>query len=129
MERPYCKCHSVVMTKNGKYWRCSVRKRSQERDGHYLRRYGISLAEYNEMLISQDSQCAICGNSSSVMGRGGLLGQGQRVRHLDIDHDHKTGAIRGLLCLRCNAGMGNMNDDPVLLRRAALYLEGGDADV
>lgn len=41
---------------------------------------------------------------------------------MHVDHDHATGAIRGVLCLNCNQGIGKFGDDPDLLRRAAVYL-------
>lgn len=55
-------------------------------------------------------ECIICGESQKLQ--------------LAIDHDHKTGRVRGALCSRCNLGLGHFRDDPELLRLAALYLEG-----
>jgi hypothetical protein len=61
----------------------------------------------------QITECIICGESQE--------------RQLAIDHDHKTGEVRGALCMRCNIGIGQFRDDPELLRLAALYLEGNCA--
>jgi hypothetical protein len=58
----------------------------------------------------QIKECIICGDT-------------QR-QQLAIDHDHRTGGVRGALCNRCNLGLGHFRDDPELLRLAALYLEG-----
>lgn len=66
--------------------------------------------EYRRMLASQGGACAICGVRP-------------RRRRLAIDHDHETGAIRGLLCGNCNLGIGHFADDPGLLQKAASYLD------
>lgn len=81
------------------------------RDRVVRKAYGISLDEYEAMLKRQDGRCVICGT------RGG------KGRKLAVDHDHKTGAVRALLCSPCNTSLGLMMDDPVRLRAAAAYLE------
>jgi len=78
-------------------------------------KYGISLEDYNRVLAQQGGVCAICG---SHPGR----------RPLDVDHDHKTGRIRGLLCESCNKALGLFRDDPSILRKAAEYVECCDLD-
>lgn len=55
----------------------------------------------------QQQECVICGNPATV-----------------VDHDHRTGHIRGALCHPCNAGLGFFRDDPTLLELAALYVQG-----
>jgi Recombination endonuclease VII len=77
-----------------------------------LRRYGLTWSAYQELLKKQDGKCAICGTGVTV---------GQ---NLAVDHDHKTGEVRGLLCSPCNLGLGAFADDPQRLRKAADYLEG-----
>ena len=77
-------------------------------------RYGLTEAQFLQMLEDQNGICAICGAES------GLL---TRKAKLAIDHDHATGAIRGLLCMSCNTALGNLRDDPALLRAAADYIE------
>ena len=74
--------------------------------------YGLSLAEYAVLLKTQDGKCAICG-----------VTPGERDKRLCVDHDHKTGEIRGLLCNGCNWSLGGFRDSADLLRRAAIYLE------
>lgn len=65
------------------------------------------------MLSIQNFSCAICGGNDF-----------ERIgRVLSVDHDHKTGKVRGLLCLTCNSGLGIFKDDPVLLKKASSYLE------
>lgn len=79
-----------------------------------LRRYGITPEDYDRMLEEQGGGCAICGNAANLWRPGCLL---------HVDHCHETGVVRGLLCDRCNMGVGYFNDDSVLLRLAAEYLE------
>lgn len=75
-------------------------------------KFSLSLSDYERMLAEQDGKCAICL----------LLIYEHRRKHFDVDHDHVTGAVRALLCARCNVCIGQMNDDPDLLERAAAYL-------
>lgn len=73
--------------------------------------YGIDADEYAQILKIQDGRCAIC------------LKRPRKVR-LAVDHDHRTQAVRGLLCSRCNHKLlGGANDSAIMLQRAASYLE------
>jgi hypothetical protein len=78
-----------------------------------LRRYGITVALYDELLARQGGGCAICGAPESGTARPSL----------SVDHDHATGEVRGLLCFSCNAGIGMLGDNPEHLRTAIRYLE------
>lgn len=73
-----------------------------------LNRLGITQEEFDGLLAEQQGKCAI----------DGCMGAAEH-----IDHDHKTGQIRGLLCGRCNPGLGLFDDDPAKLFAAAKYLE------
>lgn len=76
--------------------------------------YGLTWDEFDLIFATQDGRCAICGGKP-------------RKYRLSVDHDHKTGEIRGLLCSRCNHKLlGSANDDPARLRKAADYLEAYD---
>lgn len=77
--------------------------------------YKITLDEYDEMVTSQDGKCAICLKVETVTASG-------KVRRLAVDHDHTTGAVRGLLCMKCNRALGLMNDDAERIVRMASYL-------
>lgn len=81
-----------------------------------LKRIGLTYAEYLEMLEAQNGVCAICKNPE----RGTRLG---RTKELSVDHDHRTLAIRGLLCSACNTGLGLFRDSVEALRAAIRYLE------
>ena len=87
------------------------RYRDSEKNSQLMRTYGITLQDYNAMFEEQDGRCAICG-----------VHQSELKRALAVDHDHGTGEVRGLLCQKCNAGIGNLRDDASLLKRAACYL-------
>lgn len=78
---------------------------------HLLRTYGMTVEEYNRMFFLQKGSCPIC-NTKLLQGR---------TTH--VDHDHKTGKIRGLLCEPCNQALGLFRDDPQRCRNAAKYLE------
>ena len=74
--------------------------------------YGISQADYAEMLKTQGRGCAICGKTKAEEGM-----------RLSVDHDHDTGEVRGLLCGSCNRAIGLLRHDPELLRSATVYLD------
>lgn len=73
------------------------------------------MEQYDEMLKAQDNVCAICGSEETYV-RYGVVGK------LAIDHDHETGQVRGLLCSRCNSGIGLLGDDPERAQAAVDYL-------
>lgn len=76
------------------------------------RRYNLSLGLYHWLGRWQKRRCLICGEK-----------MGPSVA-LQVDHDHETGQIRGLLCRACNLGLGMFRDNQILMRRAIEYLEG-----
>ena len=75
-------------------------------------RYSIDYNTYNQMYAEQDGKCKICGDYRELGGHGGLL----------VDHCHITNEVRGLLCKKCNSGLGMFNDDKELLQRAIEYI-------
>lgn len=96
-----------------KDWRTgqSVTQRQVRTRARNLRHvFGLELYQYDAMLVAQSGLCAICGTPPTD-------------RRLAVDHDHKTGEVRALLCQLCNRALGHMKDDPELLRAAARYLE------
>ncbi len=79
----------------------------------HLKKYGLTLEEHDRLLEEQGGVCAICKGPSV----------GRRGQWFDVDHDHSTGEVRGLLCTNCNRALAALKDRPELLREAALYLE------
>lgn len=109
-ERQCRACGVVFVLDNLNRWYCD--KFCQRLYGR-IRRYGLTVSEYQAMLKAQDNRCALC-----LGDWRGWNGSGPH-----IDHDHVTGRVRGLLCGHCNSSLGRFGDDPALLRRAADYLE------
>lgn len=79
------------------------------KNGKLKFRYGITLEEYKRMLTTQSNKCAICSETFD--------------RDCNVDHSHKTGKIRELLCKKCNMALGYFRDNPLLCRLAANYLD------
>lgn len=82
-----------------------------QRDIHYRRRYGLSLAQYEAMVVARHGLCDIC---KQVPAKGRLV----------IDHEHATGMVRGLLCSNCNSAIGMFKDDVSLMKAGIQYVEG-----
>jgi hypothetical protein len=82
-----------------------------------IAKYGVTADEYDSLLQSQNGACALCGATE-----GRVMPDGRLFR-LFVDHDHKTGAVRGLLCSTCNSGIGQLGDDIEGLERALAYLK------
>jgi hypothetical protein len=82
------------------------------RQNHLIRKYGLTLVQYAELLAAQCGKCAICGAPESE----------QRHGVFNVDHDHLTGEVRGLLCWVCNHLLGAINDSTETLGAAIVYL-------
>jgi hypothetical protein len=95
------------------WYHANPEKIKQSRGKSRLRAYGLTPPEYDAMVSGQDNQCAIC-KSPAEMEKHGIL---------SVDHCHATGAVRGLLCSRCNHALGHLRDNPVVAHAAADYLE------
>lgn len=86
---------------------------STPRDRYLLEHYGIDEERYLEILAAQGGGCAICGAKRK-----------KGAPNLPVDHCHRTGALRGILCTRCNERLlTSARDKPEVLRAAAEYLE------
>lgn len=76
-------------------------------------KYGITQEQFDSLLKKQGFACAICGANNPSHSSGQWC----------VDHDHKTGAVRGLLCAHCNLGLGHLQDSISVLFKAIKYLE------
>jgi hypothetical protein len=85
-----------------------------------LRRYGITLKEYNELRKKQSYSCAVCEKNEKIVAQGRALTTDYA---LHVDHCHETKKIRGLLCTNCNTLLGKSYDDVKILKKAIEYLE------
>ena len=83
--------------------------RASARKGDYTSLSGITV-EQLAVIIQHQTSCEICGGKDSG-------------KELSVDHHHGNGRFRGMLCSSCNFGIGHLNDDPELIRKAAKYLE------
>jgi hypothetical protein len=83
-------------------------------DYKFRTRYGIDLADYEAMLLRQGGVCGICGTA--------YPGGRRAVKMFMVDHCHRTGRVRGLLCNRCNRCLGWLGDDLETVMRFARYL-------
>jgi len=75
---------------------------------HLRRSYGLSLEEYDSLVLLQEGRCALCESPALLLW---------------VDHNHDTQKVRGLLCPSCNSGLGFLREHPDLLRRAVQYLK------
>jgi cytochrome c peroxidase len=82
-----------------------------QRRAELKRLYGITLEDYADMFSKQNGVCAICKEECTTK------------KSLSVDHSHKTGKVRGLLCNGCNTSLGRFKDDVVVLKAAIKYLE------
>lgn len=79
------------------------------------KKYGLTKFQFEELLIDQNFQCAICDTK--------FEGNEKGYESICVDHDHETNEVRGLLCRYCNIGLGKFKDNVESLRQAANYLE------
>ena len=87
--------------------------------GHLRHKYGVSKDRYNQMLIEQDSRCDICRLPEVRIVN-------NKLHRLSVDHNHITNKIRGLLCHKCNTGIGLLRDDIAVVEAALIYLRLND---
>ena len=107
--RYYLKHSKQVIAKAAK-WRDANRERARRnwRNSRLKRELGIGIEEYQTLFVAQHGCCAIC--------------KKVQTSNLDVDHNHQTKTIRGLLCRSCNTALGSFRESPELLQEAIKYL-------
>jgi hypothetical protein len=108
---PYCKSCKTLYRK--KY---QEKNPDKIRNSWYKRRYNIDMEEYNEIYLLQNSKCKICDKEKE----NNISADHDR---LVVDHCHKSGEVRGLLCQKCNRGLGYFEDKIENLLSAVIYLD------
>jgi hypothetical protein len=117
-QRLYNETHrEAISTQRAERYR-KPRVRRQVRNANLLRLYGISIEDYERMVVEQNGMCAICG-TTEPKGRGGF----------HLDHDHVTGKNRQLLCTPCNTTLGLIKESVETLSAMIQYLERHNAPI
>ncbi|MET9902112.1 endonuclease VII domain-containing protein [Streptomyces sp. NPDC006446] len=106
--KPHSEWHRNSSASDGLSTRCKACRAIRAREDHLKRHYGLTEAQRDAMVASQKGLCVICLKAPAI----------------HVDHCHKTGSVRGVLCFNCNSAIGKLGDDPDAVRRAAAYLEG-----
>lgn len=107
---------------NRQWWARKRAKRIElnptlESDRNIKRKYGLTREDYNTKLEAQNFACKICGEKETAID-----GRTNKTKLLAVDHNHKTGKIRDLLCWRCNTAIGKINENLELLDKMKAYL-------
>ena len=115
-------CHKCYENKNISefYYSKHVKRHSHfcktcHKNNYLQRKYNITLQELEQLIVKQKEQCAICNKN--------LEKSGNTQNSLNVDHCHKTGKVRGLLCKFCNQGLGHAQNDIFILQKIIQYLK------
>jgi hypothetical protein len=95
---------------NMERFKAAGKRTVSNRKSHLKRKYGLTLQEFDALLASQGGGCAICGRPDAD----------------NVDHDHTTGRVRGILCFNCNVAIGQLEDDEDRLAAAMTYVTRND---
>ena len=93
-----------------------ARIKSNQHSNHLRQKYGLTEEQYESMRTAQNDRCMICGRTAEEANC--------RYPSLDVDHCHRTGRVRGLLCYCCNSALGYLQDNAEFAMRAHRYLKG-----
>jgi hypothetical protein len=107
-----CRDKKYIIKKEKRHQNFKPGTREYRRDNFLMFMYGISLMDYNALVLSQNNRCKICGKHRD-----------EQKNDLHVDHNHVTNEIRGLLCQDCNMALGYVHDNIDILLNAIRYLE------
>ena len=110
--REWRKTHPESFKASQEKYKNSVNGQLVRRKYTLKKKHGITIEQYDEMIMKQEHRCAICGIHQSELGKS-----------FDVDHNHTTGKIRGILCNACNQAIGLLDDSVGLLSKAIDYLQ------
>ncbi len=88
------------------------------KDLRLQKEFGISLEQYNKILLDQNNVCAICGNPETKRDK-----KYNTLKSLAVDHNHSSGIVRGLLCSGCNLAIGSIKENIESAKNLVVYLE------
>ena len=107
-KRQYDKQRYETHKREHKQYRETHKK--ERKQSNLKRLYNITLDQFNQMLKNQDNKCSICGKEFT------------KSNSPCVDHNHKTKRVRALLCSNCNAAIGFLQDDPLIIHNAEMYV-------
>ncbi|MCK5601272.1 endonuclease VII domain-containing protein [Candidatus Pacearchaeota archaeon] len=110
--KPVSEFNKDKHAKDGLHASCKSCRIKPRRKADLYRKYGISSRQYEKLVEKQNGRCAICGKHQSEL-----------KTTLNVDHNHETGKVRGLLCVACNRLLGYAQDNQDILMKAIQYLE------
>ncbi|WP_084206625.1 endonuclease VII domain-containing protein [Segniliparus rugosus] len=108
--------YGPIARRSANAWRRTNAERSLRADHnkHLKKKYGLTIEQYEEMVAVRGNKCDICGRTPIEVGDS---------RRLSVDHCHKTGRIRGLLCRWCNTAIGQLQDSVQVMENAIKYMK------
>lgn len=111
---PHPRIRPIIEKSGGRcytHWNKEKRRRKAEAHAARVEKvYGLQRGQYEKLYEGQGGRCYICQRATGA------------TRRLSVDHDHKTGYVRGLLCRPCNSLLGHIRDDTLVARRIQWYL-------
>lgn len=107
------RCKECTRTGAAEYRAANPEKhRNSWRRSNYMKKFGITIEDFDRMFAAQEGRCAICKTHQSEI-----------PKTLAVDHDHDTGKVRGLLCIDCNHALGRFFDSVETMESAISYLK------